>query len=89
MFEKRLRDTSVGQSRPGREWTPVEMEMARRWARRCLAARRAGREFFITEAARRLRAELARKGLKRTERGCEGMVERLVRPRAGQRWPLL
>ncbi len=81
MFEKRLRNTPVGRSRPGREWTPAEIAPARRWAQRCLAARRAGREFFITEAARKLRAELARKGLNRPDRGCEGMVERLVRSR--------
>jgi hypothetical protein len=89
MFEKRLRVTPVGRSRPGREWTDDEMVVARRWARRCLAARHDGREFFITEAARRLQAELARKGIRRTDRGCEGMVERLVRPKPGQRRPLL
>jgi hypothetical protein len=89
MFEKRLQRTAVGRSRPGREWTDAEMVLARRWARRCLAARKGGREFFITEAALRLQADLARQGIVRTIRGCEGMVERLVRPKPGQRWPLL
>jgi len=89
MFEKRLQRTAVGRSRPGRGWTDSEMALARFWARKCLVARRAGREFFITEAARRLRTELASKGIRRTDRGCEGMVERLVRPKPGQRWPLL
>jgi hypothetical protein len=89
MFEKRLQRTAVGRSRPGREWTNVEMAAARRWARRCLAARQAGREFLITEAARRLQVDLARQGIVRTIRGCEGMIERLVRPKPGQRWPLL
>ncbi len=89
MFEKRLQRTAIGRSRPGREWTDVEMVPARFWARKCLAARRAGREFFITEAARKLQTELASKGIRRTARGCEGMVERLIRPKAGQRWPLL
>jgi hypothetical protein len=78
-FEKRLRNTAVGQSRPGRGWTPDEKEIARRWARRVLAARRAGSEFFITAAARGLRTELARNGHRRTGRACEGMVDRLVR----------
>jgi len=81
MFEKRLQNTSVGLSRLGRQWRPNETALARRWARRLLAARRAGREFLITEAARRLRAELARNGYRRSDRGCEGMVGRLVRPR--------
>jgi hypothetical protein len=89
MFEKRLQRTVIGQSRPGREWTDTEMKFARFWARRCLAARRSGREFFITEAARRLQADLARRGIARSIRGCEGMVERLVRPKPGQRRPLL
>jgi hypothetical protein len=89
MFEKRLQHTAVGLSRPGREWTPDEMKAARRWARKYLKAKRSGSVFFITEAARRLQAELARKGIRRTDRGCEGMVERLVRPKPGQRWPLL
>jgi hypothetical protein len=65
------------------------MVLARLWARKCLAVRRAGREFLITEAARRLQADLARQGITRTIRGCEGMIERLVRPKPGQRWPLL
>ena len=78
-FEKRLRGTAVGQSRPGRGWTPGEKEIARRWARRVLAARRAGSEFFITTAARGLRTELARNGHRRTGRACEGMVDELVR----------
>ena len=89
MFEKRLRQTPVGQTRTGRAWTDAEMVLARRWARKYLKAKRSGRVLFITETARRLRAELALNGFVRTERGCEGMVDELVRPKAGQGRPLL
>jgi len=79
MFEKRLRTTPVGRSRPGRRWTPADIETARRWVRVYLAARRGGAEFLKTEAAGGLRAELARNGRPRTQRGCESIIERLVK----------
>jgi hypothetical protein len=78
-FEKLLERTAAARSRPGRRWTAAEMETARHWVRVYQAARRDGMEFFQTEAARALKAELAKGGYSRSERGCEGIVERLLR----------
>lgn len=80
-FEKRQRHHPRARVGPGRHWQGAELTAAQRWARVCLAARRDGVVFCITEAARGLQAELARQGFNRTARGCEGIVERIVRPR--------
>lgn len=80
----RLRAFALGRPRRGLDWTPQEMRILMKWARKYQVARRHWHSLNYADAAGAARRELKLKGFSRTQTGVCAKLQSAVRGRWGR-----
>jgi hypothetical protein len=73
-----LRSRALGRRKGWAFWSPAEMRIVRKWAERFNATRREWRAFSLTAAARKLQADLRRRGVERQVSVCRARLSKLL-----------